>query len=107
MGIFDDALASIRAADLSADQAAALDQIGAAIGTIDSLQVERDRAVSERNELLGKYTSLLETNMRLAMGQAGTPVDVSKGGQATDTPDPYSDVPRWEITDLFGNGKKD
>lgn len=108
MGIFDDAIASIRAAELSTEQAAALDQIGAALGTLDGLQIERDSAVNERNELLGKYTSLLETNMRLAMGQTGKTAGApGQAEQPPTPPDPYANVPPWEITDLFGQSKKD
>ena len=100
MGIFDDALASIRTAELDTAQSAALDQIGAALGTIDGLTSERDKAVQERNELLGKYTSLLETNMRLALAQTPT------AGSQPPAPDPYANVPTWEVSDLYGQNKK-
>ena len=113
MGIFDDALASVRAAELDTSQSAALDQIGAALGTIDNLTTERDNALRERNELLGKYTSLLETNMKLALAQTPTaPAQPPAGSQppAPSEPaapaDPYANVPKWEVTDLYGQNKK-
>lgn len=107
MGIFDEALASVRAAELSAEQAASLDQIGAALGTVETLTSERDKAVQERNELLGKYTALLETNMKLALAQ--TPKQELQQVQQVQqaSADPYKDVPKWEITDLFPNHKKE
>ena len=113
MGIFDDALASVRTAELDTAQSAALDQIGAALGTIDSLTTERDNALRERNELLGKYTSLLETNMKLALAQTPTaPAQPAAGSQSTAPAapavpaDPYANVPKWEVTDLYGQNKK-
>lgn len=105
MGIFDEAIASVRAAELTTEQAASLDQIGAALGTVESLTSERDAAVKERNELLGKYTALLETNMKLALAQT-PPKQEPQQVQQADT-DPYKDVPKWEITDLFPNHKKE
>ena len=107
MGIFDDALASIRTAELDTAQSAALDQIGAALGTIDGLTSERDKAVQERNELLGKYTSLLETNMRLALAQTPTAGSQPPAPAAPAAPaDPYANVPKWEVSDLYGQNKK-
>ena len=107
MGIFDDALASIRTAELDTAQSAALDQIGAALGTIDGLTSERDKAVQERNELLGKYTSLLETNMKLALAQTPTAGSQPPAPAAPAAPaDPYANVPTWEVSDLYGQNKK-
>ena len=105
MGIFDEALANVRTAGLSAEQAASLDQIGAALGTVETLTSERDKAVQERNELLGKYTALLETNMKLALAQTPSKQEPQQVQQAD--ADPYKDVPKWEITDLFPNHKKE
>ena len=107
MGIFDDALESIRAAELDTAQSAALDQIGAALGTIDGLTAERDNAVKERNELLGKYTSLLETNMKLALSQTPPAGAQPTAPAAPAAPaNPYENVPKWEVSDLYGQDKK-